>query len=101
MLTVKSKYKNPDKYIERLREEYRASLETTRYYSDECKRLQGRDWFSYQDGVTKEVTHTTKELMGAKLNQPIIILGRIVGYTREGIDKHRITISIKNVALKD
>ena len=36
-----------------------------------------------------------------ELNQPIVILGRIVGYTKEGLDKHRVTISLKNVALKD
>ncbi len=101
MPTVKSKYENPDKYIEKLKIKNERAQGWVKYYQDETRQLRGRRWFYYADGVTKEVVHTTDELMGAKLNQSVVILGHIVGYTKDGPDKHRITISLENVALKD
>ena len=101
MPLVKSKYKNPDKHIESLKEKLGFKQCSVDILKERVARARGRHWFSCADGSNKEVVHTTYELMGAKLNQPIVILGYIVGYKKEGPDKHRVTISLKNVAMKD
>ena len=101
MPVVKSKYKNPDKYIEKLKAECKEAWEQARLYERDKVRIQGDFWFSYKDGIRKSVyLKTDGELKGAQLNQPVVILGRIVGYKKIEEGGHFIDISLKNVSLK-
>ena len=101
MPQVKSKYKNPDKYIERLKDDIKYAGGSSRYHQNEADRLRGTSWFSYSDGISTSVVLGEEGLMGARLNQPVVLLGRIIGYKKKGRDTHTVEISLKNVALKE
>jgi len=103
-MQVKSKYKNPDKYIEKLKIQLERNKVFIKLQSNRLSKARGSHWFTYEDGVTTDISLTTEDLRDAKLNQEVIIQGRISGYEHyehESPDKHIVTLKLGRVALKE
>lgn len=111
---VESKYKNPDKYIEKLKNEIRlqkiwarqdaAKIQDLHNLNDQLKfSAHGKHWFSYSDGVDQVVSLSHDSLLdGIKLGQEVWLCGKITKFTRS-IDnsKSSARFSLKNVYRKD
>lgn len=113
MNTVKSKYKNPDKYVERLKDEISRQNSSLNYWKnehrarmDEIKNLKddafGEYWFTYSDpGAELTVNLISHEDMLDRINlgQEVICFGSIESFKR-GYDKNSAKFLIKKVYVK-
>jgi len=99
--SVVSKFKNPDKFIKKLRDQLKWALESVEYFKGEASRLRGKRWFTYTEETTKNAVLSLNNIERHKprLNQEVVMVGRIVGYKQDG-DDHVVTMSITRVALK-
>jgi len=100
-MQVKSKYKNPDKYIDKLKIELKRNKVFIELQSNRLSEARGSYWFGYDEDVSARAVLSTESLKGAKLNQEVMVSGRISGYERESSDKHIVTLKLNRVALKE
>ena len=101
MPTVKSKYKNPDKYIERLKASLEIERDLKRQWRDDFYAEKGRPWFTYESDTTISVDLSKDSLDGARLAQEVLLRGRITGYKLQPSGRHDITFTVDSVRLKD
>lgn len=99
MREVKSKYKNPDKYIERLKADRDYERNTKNQWREDYYAERGRHWFNYGSGVTVGVL-LMNGLNNAQLAQEVVLKGRIAGYKLRADGSHDITFAINSVRLK-
>lgn len=79
MNTVQSQYKNPDKFIEKLR----GDIERLRYKLEIVRRMRGVHIFSYTKGVEKSVH------LSNPTEHPELLPGTEVLFTGKVIEVHR------------
>lgn len=101
MHTVKSRYKNPDTFIKKLKCKLGWFENRLDSWSRSFHRLQGSHWFTWKDNVTHGVLFNPDD-NGAKkafLGQKVKIEGRIVKYCRENDGEETVRISLGKVSL--
>ena len=103
--TVESKYKNPDKYIE--------VLKNTVQWKDECMRLRdkwreedakklGNHWFTYEDGVTIDVTNFDREeIKQVSCGDKVRINGEVTSINKDSDGSFGLVLSLGEVMLID
>lgn len=101
MYTVKSKYKNPDKFLAKLRVQLDSFAELHRDWSFTFNRLRGNYWFTWENGATHSVLFKCGDDSAKKafLGQKVKIEGRIVKYCREDDGEETVHISLGRVSL--
>lgn len=78
-MQVNSKYQNPDKYIEKLKDE----IKNLNWRIKEKNRLLGRYLFTYEDGALKGVLlDDPREYPELLPGTRVIFKGKVVGVTR-------------------
>lgn len=76
MHDIKSKYKNPDLYIERLKKERdRAWADINRIYKDYLQ-AQGQEWYAPQNETLSAYLWATQGQM-VRINQEVIVRGKV------------------------
>lgn len=98
MSLVESKYKNPDKYIERLKQEVERSWEYQESTWGNYKREKGAFWFTYEDDVVKKVLLDVDDANQSRIGQAVKLEGTIIGYERNG-ERYSVTMELKDVRL--
>ena len=101
MPQVKSKYENPDRYIERLKAERDYERDTKEQWRDDFYAEKGRHWFNYEKGTVTAGVLLTNNLKDARLAQEVLLRGCIAGYKLRADGTHDITFAINSVSLKD
>ena len=99
MPQVKSKYKNPDKYIEKLKSDLYWSKRTNNRLCVDAVRERGNFWVNFDSLHEINIRVTTANLDSARLNHSILLYGTIIGYRKNGDDKHDITLGINKIHL--
>ena len=87
MYTAKSRCKDPDRYIDRLKEEAIEAWARVRSLRDALAEAQGRRWFGYGEGNKLAVTfkHQGPQIaQQAHIGQKIILHGEIIELKKEG-----------------
>lgn len=98
---VRSKYKNPDKYIERLKVEVERVWDYYESSGEDFQKERGVHWFNYENGVTKTVALKAKDASESRIDQTVKLNGKIIGYERTESGLYTVTMEIKEVRLKE
>lgn len=101
MFEVRSKYKNPDKYVERLKDEAKRAWEYSDSSNEDFWKERGVHWFNYESGVTKTVSLQAKDASESRIDQTVRLEGKIIGYERTESGRYTVTMEIKEVRLKE
>lgn len=114
--TAKSKYKNPDKYIERLKREIEWKDDLVQQANDEwIKAIKERDelrdnaygeyWFEYSDpgaekGVNLNGHSTIKMLNRIDIGDEVVMIAKVDSFTRARKGTNEANFMIKHVYVK-
>ena len=101
MNTVKSKYKNPDKHIERLKERIEQGQRFVREWRDEFYNQQGSFWFDYEEGTKKTVSLNLTDASKSRIGQFVNLKGEIVAYEKTKDGSYTVTMTLTRVMLRD
>ena len=113
MLTIKSKYKNPDRMIKKLKQEIIYADQRTKNREAEIASLKeenkqikksvlGEYWFDYSKGVTKGVSfNDVSTAKAAKLDDTVFLKGKVIKIVVSNNPKEsEATFEIQSVYLK-
>ena len=98
MNLVESKYKNPDKYIERLKENVKQEQAFKESLRKELITERGEDWYSWTEGVFIDQKLQPSFARASHVEQEVIFQGKIVGYRKEK-DIYIATIELNKTRL--
>ncbi len=101
MNLVKSKYKNPDKYIKRLKDDVERQSAFSNDWYEECRAVRGYHWFRYSSNITKNVVLDVSDASKSRIGQTVKIKGKVIGYKKDGRDNYVVTMELKEVRLID
>ena len=76
-MKVESKYKNPDRYIEKLKNEKMWAERRADNWRDDYREARGAVWFDYEEDVSLDVTLTTEQARQFRIKDEVIIRGTI------------------------
>jgi len=95
--TVESKYKNPDKYIDVLKNQQAEAWRSRAAMFEEMISERGRHWYRYKDGVTQGVAPNDREsARKCRIDDHVVIHGRV-----KSIELNNIQFSLGEVRLID
>ncbi len=99
MYNVKSKYKNPDKYVESLKDEIDWRKTMSKNDFDTMQKLAGIRWFICGDEVSDIAAVLDRSVIQkAYIGQPLIMRGEIVRMEKKQ-NRYIATMSVKEVRL--
>lgn len=101
MHSVKSKYKNPDQYIKRLKEDLSFERGTVLLLRQDMHRERGTHWFTWFKDAENTVVLDGSYTIKARLHQQVIITGYISGYRRTPECKETVDIALTSTKLID
>ena len=95
--------KNPDKYIEQLKNQLEDSRKARRDLWGENAKLRGRYWSDCWTGAEYVSRCTTDRAEKLHLNQRVVVEGRVTGYKQVEDDTHPhlVSITLNRIRLKE
>lgn len=98
MMLVKSKYKNPDKFIEQLKEKIKWANDSSDLWAKDFHREKGKYWFAYAPGVTLAVSTSIDKIQQATIGQRVRFDGEVISL-KKNVDKYEAVFEIHEVRL--